>query len=93
MKIKVLDYAFPYCVVPPFTLIAQIVESLKRKNGLSYFPLPKRQSKFWNMFFPSVWFTKLGEVMDCAALLLTIGGRICTIDSSNFLIHEMCATV
>ena len=41
----------------------------------------------------TAWFTELGETMDCVASLLAIDGRTCVLDSSIFLIHEMCAII
>ena len=39
------------------------------------------------------WFTELGEIVDCVALLPTTGGRVGMLDPGIFLIREMCATV
>ena len=41
----------------------------------------------------TTWFAELGEIVDCATSLLAVGGRTCVLDSSIFLIREICATV
>ena len=41
----------------------------------------------------TAWFAELWEIVDCAASLPMVGGRIGTLDLGIFLIRKMCATV